>query len=120
MNIDITKKYTTQNGLPVRVYAVDGAGKYAVHGSLYDGAWIQHAWTPEGAWSDIPHGYDLTLVKTWRAWKEGEAPVRVMLRQKGICSVETKRTKDCDLPTLFIHYARVHEDGSETPCGVEA
>lgn len=101
---------------------MEGGGIYPIHGAYLDKeTWCIAQWTGDGSFTlGHPDSWrDLVSAKTWRAWEEGEAPVRIMLRQKGFAAVESKRTKDCDLPTLFIHYIRVHEDGTETPCGVE-
>lgn len=123
MNIDAAKKYQTRSGLPARIYATDGREPYQIHGSYRsDEGWICGEWAEDGAFhqgASGTHSLDLIPVKTWRAWKKGEAPARIMLQQKGFVVVETKRTKDCDLPTLFLHYVRVHEDNTKTPCGVE-
>ena len=121
MNIDINKKYTTRGGQPVRFYATDGSKDYPIHGAiLQNGQWYWAAWNTEGQCDpqSAETCNDLIPVKTWRAWMEGEAPLRIMIRRKGSTAVETKRTRDCDLVTLFIHYVRVHEDGTTTPCGV--
>ena len=120
MNIDITKKYTTRNGLPVRIYATDAGGARSVHGAVAQpggDVWIQANWEADGH-SFSGSEYDLIPAKAWRAWKEGESPVRIMIRKKGVTLVEAKRTRDCDLETLFLLYVHVHEDGTETPCGV--
>jgi hypothetical protein len=49
--IDVNKKYSTRNGLQVRIYAVDGQGKKSVHGAYWDGfvgGWIPLSWTKYG------------------------------------------------------------------------
>jgi hypothetical protein len=48
--IEMGKKYRTRDGRDVRIYAVDGAGDYPVHGAVVsvDGRWVQYAWTAEG------------------------------------------------------------------------
>jgi len=49
--IDITKMYSTRNGLKVRIYAVDGQGKKSIHGAYWDGfveGWISLSWTKYG------------------------------------------------------------------------
>lgn len=123
MNIDITKKYTTLSGKPVRIYATDGGGTFPIHGSYWDeDSWVITRWTPDGCFfsSGCDEWRNLIPVKTWRAWEGGKAPVHIMLRQKGFSLVETKHTKHCNLSMLFLNYIRVHEDGTETPCGVES
>ena len=118
--INITKVNYLRNGNPYRHYATT---EKEHHGADFSsGKWNVIIHTLDGSWlaaDGVPCPYDLVGAKTWRAWKEGEAPLRIMIRRKGITTVETKRTRDCDLVTLFIHYVRVHEDGTETPCGVE-
>ena len=49
--IDITKMYSTRNGMKVRIYAVDGQGKKSVHGAYWDGfveGWVPLSWTKYG------------------------------------------------------------------------
>jgi len=47
--IDQTKKYRTRDGKDVRVYAVDGAGPYPVHGAIFgDGQWEVSSWAKGG------------------------------------------------------------------------
>ena len=49
--IDITKMYSTRNGMKVRIYAADGQGKKSVHGAYWDGfveGWIPLSWTKYG------------------------------------------------------------------------
>ena len=123
MNIDITKTYTTRSGLPVRIYAVDGVGKYPVHGALFDGAWIQHTWTVEGSWAETTHSHSLVPAKTWRSWRKNDAkPKFIITKDKSKLRLEAHCffQSDCDaeLQNLFDHYSWIHEDGSETPCGV--
>jgi hypothetical protein len=49
--IDIAKKYKTRDGREVRIYAVDGAGPYSVHGAVKsDGRWCGSAWMPNGSY----------------------------------------------------------------------
>ena len=49
--IDITKMYSTRNGMKVRIYAVDGQGKKSVHGAYWDDfveGWVPLSWTKYG------------------------------------------------------------------------
>ena len=49
--INITKMYSTRNGMKVRIYAVDGQGKKSVHGAYWDGfveGWVPLSWTKCG------------------------------------------------------------------------
>lgn len=123
MSIDISKSYQTRDGREVRIYAVYQDQHFPVHGAVQSEnrtQWSCLSWPEDGICGHLTHSsYDLIPAKTWRAWREGEAPLRIMIRRKGITTVETKRTRDCDLVTLFIHYVRVHEDGGESICGVE-
>jgi hypothetical protein len=122
MNIDIAKKYTTRSGLPVRIYATDGAD-IAVHGAYKtEAGWEYTGWTEGGSFYEDGETNDLDLVpvKTWRAWKEGEGPEFFMVQRKttGELSV-AEHTQASVTKVWFDHYLWVHEDGTETPCGVE-
>jgi hypothetical protein len=122
MNIDITKKYTTRDGREVRVYAVDGIAPYNVHGAVkYENGWDDQTWTEDGEYNKDkpPCGRDLIPVKTWRAWKEGEAPKFFLARHKTSQEVQAIQdgTHSCR-DIWFKYYTHVHEDGTETPCGV--
>ena len=61
--IDIKKQYKTRDGHKVRVYAVDGGGKYPVHGAVFaDGFWKINYWKEDGRWdsdSTIDDDFDL-------------------------------------------------------------
>lgn len=49
--IDITKKYRTPDGREVRIYAVDGADDFPVHGAIKDlneAVWRSHCWNSDG------------------------------------------------------------------------
>jgi hypothetical protein len=121
MNIDITKTYTTRSGLSVRIYATDGAGM-AVHGAYKtEAGWEYAGWTEDGSFYEYGETNDLDLipVKTWRAWKEGEQPEICMVRWKNGRGVGTVISGEGDLSYLFRQYVHIHEDGTETPCGVE-
>jgi hypothetical protein len=69
--IELGKKYKTRDGCEVRIYAVDGGGRFPVHGAvkLVDGTWRQEEWTLTGSWNGernghtIPHALDLIEVK---------------------------------------------------------
>jgi hypothetical protein len=123
MNIDITKKYTTRDGREVRIYAVDGGGIHPVHGAIKmdDGSWKGCQWYSNGD-NFSGNCYDLIPVKTWRAWKCHEMPKFFIIRHKEVGSLyaETadKIIGDDYLKLLLENYMRVHEDGTETPCGV--
>jgi len=44
------KKYRTKSGREVRIYAVDGGGRYPVHGAIFvDGTWSQENWKSDGS-----------------------------------------------------------------------
>ena len=125
MNIDITKKYTTRSGLPVRIYATDGAGQHPIHGAIkYEGGWDDNTWCADGAYTagDAGGSRSLIPVKMWRAWKEGEIPVMFMARKKegaddySVCVI---RAGSRSYAHFFADFLWVHEDGTETPCGVE-
>ena len=122
MKVDITKKYTTRNGWHARIYATGAGGARPVHGAITQpgGAiWIQANWEADGQ-SFSGSEYDLIPVKTWRAWKDGEGPKFLVVRRKITGDISaTERTEASVHGVLFAHYLWVHEDGTETPCGVE-
>lgn len=129
--IDITKKYTTRSGLPVRIYATDAGGIFSVHGAVGDwtasGHWSLVSWLPSGKRCNAtpPDDWDLLPVKTWRAWEEGEAPKFFMSRDTryntlvAFSAAEVAAQGPDGREALFRDWARVYEDGTETPCGVE-
>jgi hypothetical protein len=85
MNIDITKTYTTRSGLPVRIYATDGAD-IMVHGAYKtEFGWEYTGWTEDGSYYEDgeTNGRDLIPVKTWRAWKKGgNIPTWIIAKSK--------------------------------------
>ncbi len=49
MIIEMNKKYKTRNGQDVRIYAVDGIGRYSVHGAVDVGdGYLMRKWTVDG------------------------------------------------------------------------
>ncbi len=49
MHIEMGKEYQTRDGRRVRIYAVERAGIYPVHGAYWkDNAWWSAAWKPDG------------------------------------------------------------------------
>jgi hypothetical protein len=67
MIVDINKKYRTEGGSEVRIYATDCGGLYSVHGAYRDkNGWNVSRWTPSGAhWSGVRR-YHLVEVKEKR------------------------------------------------------
>ena len=69
--IELGKKYQTRDGCEVRIYAVDGGGRFPVHGAvkLDDGTWRQEEWTLTGSYNGekdghtLPNALDLIEVK---------------------------------------------------------
>ena len=69
--IDPNKKYRTRDGCEVRIYAVDGGGRFPVHGAvkLDNGTWRQEEWTLTGSYNGekgghtLPNALDLIEVK---------------------------------------------------------
>lgn len=125
MNIDITKVYTTRGGLPVRIYAVDCGGAAPVHYAAQnnDGTWTVFSATENGHISTYCRSQDdLIPAKQWRAWKDGEGPKRFMIRAKnspnGSCEVLVREGFSYSSERLFADFDWLHEDGTETPCGV--
>ena len=52
--IDLSKKYQTRDGRPVRIYATDGRGKFPVHGAIKATAgWTSANWRLDGVY-DMP------------------------------------------------------------------
>jgi hypothetical protein len=125
--IDITKKYTTRSGLPVRVYATDGMGLYPVHGAInYGDGWDNSTWCANGAYTEgaTEGSRSLVPVKTWRVWrKEDAVPKYIMIRNKRDGSLTACCISVLDessiLEDLFNRFVWVHPSGVETPCGVE-
>lgn len=57
------EKLTTRDGQTVRIYAIDGAGKFPIHGAvlrvLDDGkpfGWQSEEWTADGLYTNDPEG----------------------------------------------------------------
>jgi hypothetical protein len=65
MQIEMGKQYRTQGGSEVRLYCVDGGGRYPVHGALKcSGRWQAASWTASGHyWGTGTHANDLIEVK---------------------------------------------------------
>jgi hypothetical protein len=70
--IELGKQYKTRDGREVRIYAVDGGGRFPVHGAVKpdDGTWRQEEWTLTGSYNGesshghtIAHHLDLIEVK---------------------------------------------------------
>lgn len=69
--IELGKKYKTRDGCEVRIYAMDGGGRFPVHGAakLDDGTWRQEEWTLTGSYNGekdghtLPNALDLIEVK---------------------------------------------------------
>jgi len=69
--IELGKQYKTKGGREVRIYAVDGGGRFPVHGAvkLNDGTWRQEEWTPTGSYNgekdghSLPNAHDLIVVR---------------------------------------------------------
>jgi len=62
--VSYLKKYKAKNGLEVRLYAGEGAGRYCVHGAIKNGdGWHIRKWTKYGKASTKDHENDLVEVK---------------------------------------------------------
>lgn len=124
-NIDMTKTYTTRDGQEVHLYE---ERKGYIYGRYCDphldrelDCWTPASWDAYGICNqNIGTDLDLVPVKTWRAWKEGEAPAAFMVRHKksGHTAVGYGRESQLCLDARFELYYRLHADGTETPCGV--
>ena len=75
MKIEVGKTYLTYSGAKVRIYAIDGLGKYSVHGAYWTGVgWESTEWTFEG--SSI---YDVSedIVSEWKSEDVWTIPVKL-------------------------------------------
>ena len=64
--IDKNKQYRTRDGREVRIYAIDGAQPYTVHGAVKrsDGKWHVSAWSPNGNYNLNSSTYeDIDLIE---------------------------------------------------------
>ena len=63
--IDPKKQYRTRQGLPVRIYAVDGDDEMPIHGAVMTAhGWRANSWQRSGKWMDGKYdGADLIEVK---------------------------------------------------------
>ena len=47
--LDLTKPVQIRDGMPVRIYATDGAGDFPIHGAFQEnGHWFPEKWTVDG------------------------------------------------------------------------
>ena len=72
MTINMTDKYQTRDGCEVRIYAVDGACAFPVHGAVKrSDEWRSATWTSDGRFSTWasgpPQADDLVLVPVRRS-----------------------------------------------------
>ena len=127
--IDITKTYTTRDGRGVHLYEQRNGYFYGrfCHGSgsAETDSWAPASWTVNGGtcMQNWGTGYDLVPKKQWRAWRKNDAKPKFIITKDGSklrLEAHCFFQSDCDaeLQMLFEHYSWIHEDGSETPCGV--
>ena len=119
-NIDITKTYTTCDEREVVIFEVSDrvyckikcSDGWAATSRSLNGMVVEFGKYSSG---------DLILAKTWRAWKEGEGPKRLMIHW------ENHAADTCEIVIRPMHYSDaylfenaswLHEDGTTTPCGV--
>jgi hypothetical protein len=59
--IELGKQYKTRDGCEVRIYAVDGGGRFPVHGATKqnNGTWRQEEWTLTGSYNGEKDGHTL-------------------------------------------------------------
>ena len=123
-NIDITKVKTTRGGFRVHIYETLSG---RIHGRMQcSDEWIIKSWRLNGAvlGGGLNDACDLIEEKTWRAWKEGEAPRFFMAKHKesAVCSIQLASRDGSNTSSYYFHlfnnYDRLHEDGTTTPCGV--
>ena len=72
--IDITKQYRTRGGIEVRIYAVDGADDFPVHGAIKDlneAVWRSYCWNSDGVgvYSDLDLIEVKPRIKQREQWK---------------------------------------------------
>jgi len=67
MLVSMDKKYTTNDGKQVRIYSVDGGGRFPIHGATrkFGEEWVPSSWTPNGKISLSSDSYELDLVEVW-------------------------------------------------------
>lgn len=68
--IDMKKTYTTRDGMPVRIYAVDAGSNYPVHGAyLLNSVWYPCMWPANGRHDNVASVYDLIEAPvTYQMW----------------------------------------------------
>lgn len=82
--ISMDKKYKTRDGREVRIYAVDGAEPYVVHGAIMDGrGWrAEYCWKIDGAFHTFSNGSDLIEVVPKRprllAWLTNMSTIKLI------------------------------------------
>lgn len=86
--IDPSKTYKTKDGCPVRIYAVDGADSFPIHGAYFSvGSWWPAAWNPSGIYGFVINTethLDLVEVSPYEDFKIDE-PVMVSDTENGVC-----------------------------------
>lgn len=145
MDIENGKQYQTRNGLPARVYAMDGFGNFPIHGAvLTDFGWEICEWTETGCASleGSPDSLDLVEIPpepTYRPFLPDELPRivgrRVRSKQFGFISVivcycdlhvtmiaDRSGMLEFDIRALFENFEFLDFDDSGnvvvTPCGI--
>jgi hypothetical protein len=107
---------------------IDITKKYPVHGAIkWDGGWDDNTWGMDGSYADgdVDGSLSLISVKTWRAWDASRdmVPKRLMTRSKhalgGQCTDGITLVYPGSLQFIFDNFMWLHEDGTESPCGVE-
>lgn len=113
--IDINKKYRTVDGKEVRIYTVDGGGKYPIHGAILKnkGWWSVVSWTKEGKYiQKCTNSYDLVEVKPKVAYLK---PMFVILSECDSYSFEnTGVVLRRDYGVNFIGFNELSLFGKET------
>jgi ribosomal protein L34 len=118
-NIDITKRYQTRDGREVVIFEVSDK----VYCKFREcGEWHMRSRPLNGRiFMGAENGSDLIPVKTWRAWKHGEAPKFFMVKaatNDGLKVLAIDSSKVGDWDNFFNNFLWLHEDGTTTPCGV--
>ncbi len=63
--IEMGKQYRTRDGREVRIYAVDGAAPYVIHGAMLvpDSGWVRGSWDANGCWINGIEGSSCDLIE---------------------------------------------------------
>lgn len=82
MKIEIGKFYKTRGGNKVRIYAMDGAGAFPIHGAILNaGDWVFYSWAANGFNTNLEgDSTPRDLVSEWVNF--GPLPERLIVFQR--------------------------------------